>query len=1761
MKTASCLVLALVASIGITLAQDKIPNLLSLRTGAFVPAPVSTEQLRYFDNNSKKIAGQQFAILQFESIPTAAQRKQLRDKGIRLMDYIPGAAYTASITKPLSLTPLKSLKVRAILPYEQDLKVDKRLKPNQTKDQEVMLSYFTGIPFNKVEEELTTRNFSIIDTSFKHFNIITITLPAGKLNELAGLPFVQYIEQKPPPPVNLIHESKNITETNILQSNLPGKYNLTGEGVTIGIFESASGWPFPHADWIDRMIEGSSEGNYHATHVFGIAAGGGIINERNKGYAPKSRIIGQQSWSYFAMERFIRDSGMVAGNHSYGDGYACTGSYALYGIVYDKVSGIFPTYQNVFACGNGGTANCNNGYPTGFGTIAYFPGANSGKNVLSVGSILKDGSLWIGSSRGPGLGGLLKPEVTAPGAAILSTTPNNNYGNNTGTSMAAPAVVGGLALLNQRYRQLNNNNLPDAGLMKAVICNSATDAGNVGPDYSFGFGVMNLLRAAKTLDNHQYFTDSVSNASQKQHTIQVPSGATQLKVMLYWNDVPLNTLSSRMLINDLDLKVANPSGTSILPLTLETDPTKLTLPATRKEDHVNNIEQVLIDNPDPGNYTITVRGTEIGQGDNQLYYIAYDIIDNNVKLTYPDGGEGLVPGETINIRWEAFRAGTSTYKLEYSLDDGASWQEINPAVAANLRQFPWVVPATATEKARIRITQNESGLQYGSGTFVIIGVPVISLTPVQCPGTIRVQWPVIPDATDYEVFVSRNGQMESAGITTTTNFAVPNLSLDKIYWVGVRARINGKPGLRSVAVSRKPDTGTCAGDISDGDLQLLEISSPRSGRKLTSTELSGNETVKIKIRNLDDLPSGNFTVKYNFNNGPWIEEVVTTPIPAGSVYEHSFATTVELSEVGDYPIKAAVKGNIDLNPANDSGIFVVRQISNLPLSLNTALLDSFPTAAYRAYSSSFTGLQGADRFDYIKETGNLNFYFYVPGFPDGTVTRPGFGLDMTKAAGNGHHQFIGTYNLSAFDTSQHNIVLRFVHSLSFGGNHLIYIRGNDTLPWVLALDLNGKIPPQNRDLYAPAINIGSILRKAGQNYSSSFQVAFDQANISFIWTISEIDLINASNDLELISIDSIRVTGCRLGNAIPFYVKLVNYGRQAAVNVPVRYRVNGGPVISETIAQLLPDSIINYRFNSTLDLSAPGNYTVEAWIDSPTDNLPLNNSKKFIAHSQDVINRFPYLEDFEKGEGNWYRDGANPSWEYGNPASVKINSAASGQRAWKTRLSGNHNAVENSSLYSPCFDLSSLQRPVLSFSMAMNMDVCFPYTLCESLSVQYSTNSVNYTTIPQADLSYNYETSMTGVNRWRWKVSTSALPDDPQLRIRFQFRSNRFTQLEGLAIDNIHIYDSLGSIYNGTTTTAPVEQTVSGGSNWIPVMKDNGIIASINPFGQDLGLTKTSVYINNGAQLNFHGQYYLNRSFMITSAKKPLDSIGVRLYFRDSEADTLIFAKNCVACTKPANAHRFGVSAYNSTVVSEYNNSILDNQNGQWNFLDPSRVRIIPYDNGYYAEFKVKDLSEFWLSDGGLDDKSYLPVKFLETAVSKFSSTEARLSWSTAAEINIHHFDIEVAKGNEAFQQGNYTKTGELASKGQSSQPQSYNFTDASLDKSGVYYYRIKALDEFGNYSYSKAMPVVWSDEFVWQVFPNPSRDGQFTLQYQLDNNEEVRLNIYNSAGALIKQQKITGNGFVQQTEVKLDRHHGGGLYLLRAKRDKKDILLKMIKQ
>ena len=141
-----------------------------------------------------------------------------------------------------------------------------------------------------------------------------------------------------------------------------------------------------------------------------------------------------------------------------------------------RAAGILP----VFAAGNGGPSN----------NTSYSPSNNP--SAFAVGAIDTNSQIYAYSSRGPTTcGGSTGPfpELVAPGVNIRTTGLYGTYYNDSGTSFAAPHVVGGLALLLSAYPNL------DAGMQGQALINTAADLGASGPDDMFGYGRLNLLSA------------------------------------------------------------------------------------------------------------------------------------------------------------------------------------------------------------------------------------------------------------------------------------------------------------------------------------------------------------------------------------------------------------------------------------------------------------------------------------------------------------------------------------------------------------------------------------------------------------------------------------------------------------------------------------------------------------------------------------------------------------------------------------------------------------------------------------------------------------------------------------------------------------------------------------------------------------------------------------------------------------------------------------------------------------------------------------------------------------------------------------------------------------------------------------------------------------------------------------------------------------------------------------------------------------------
>jgi len=201
------------------------------------------------------------------------------------------------------------------------------------------------------------------------------------------------------------------------------------------------------------------------------------------------------------------------------------------------------------------------------------------------------------------------------------------------------------------------------------------------------------------------------------------------------------------------------------------------------------------------------------------------------------------------------------------------------------------------------------------------------------------------------------------------------------------------------------------------------------------------------------------------------------------------------------------------------------------------------------------------------------------------------------------------------------------------------------------------------------------------------------------------------------------------------------------------------------------------------------------WVDEPSDNYKKNDSiKQYIIYNKPVIINYPYVEDFENGPGNWHTEGYKTSWEYGTPSSFKIRTAASGTKAWKTKLTGQYNENELSYLYSPCFNISSLSSPYLNFSIALDIEQCGVF-VCDKAWIEYSPDGKTWTKLGTYGKGNNWYNNKNE-NAWdsagftQWHNAGIALPAGLNIiQLRFVLQSDAGITREGIAIDDIQIFD------------------------------------------------------------------------------------------------------------------------------------------------------------------------------------------------------------------------------------------------------------------------------------------------------------------------------------------------------------------------------------
>ncbi len=735
--------------------------------------------------------GHYYVLVQFEQTPSLTKVEKLESHGVELLQYIPDKAYLTKIDKAVFNKQVWRDGIRHVsIMHPMD-----KTSPSWDYLESATLAnvlFNTRITSSEAQSILSGLYTEWDRMNGDDGNIFKVKLTPENARIIASHPLVSYVSPVAQEMDLLIEESLETSRSGLARH--ASGLGLTGNGVTVSVGDG--GTINDHIDLNDRIQnENLIDDSSHGSQTAGIIASEGQLDPAGIGYAPETTVYADFFTGVIIFDdNYYNNFGVVISNNSYANGIvvsvcADAGEYTAESVDVDQSLRTLDEVTHVFSSGNDGFNTCG-AYATGYATLRN--AWNSAKNTLVVGNTDYLDGIAGSSSRGPALDGRLKPDMVAVGSNVTSTGNSNNYVTGSGTSFSAPAVSGALALMYEYYKSLNAGANPKGDLMKAVMMNSARDVGNVGPDYIYGFGALDVYRASETLANTRYTTGSISNGNTNTHNITVPAGTHQLKVMLYWHDVEGSASANPALVNDLNLSVDDPGLTNVLPLVLDPSAANCANPAVNGVDNLNNAEQVVIDNPASGTYTINVNGFNVPMG-SQDYVIVYDIIEDHLELASPMGGEMYTTSESINITWNGAGYDANTFTLEYSLDNGTNWVVIDNAVSGSLRNYEWTTPTTFTDEGLIRISWNGTGLasKQSLSNFSIMDAPTALTLNPDCDEQVNISWSSVTGAASYDVMQYDGSTWNVLTNTTSTSHLVTGLTAGTTYYFTVRAVSTG----------------------------------------------------------------------------------------------------------------------------------------------------------------------------------------------------------------------------------------------------------------------------------------------------------------------------------------------------------------------------------------------------------------------------------------------------------------------------------------------------------------------------------------------------------------------------------------------------------------------------------------------------------------------------------------------------------------------------------------------------------------------------------------------------------------------------------------------------------------------------------------------------------------------------------------------------------------------------------------------------------
>ena len=320
-----------------------------------------------------------------------------------------------------------------------------------------------------------------------------------------------------------------------------------------------------------------------------------------------------------------------------------------------------------------------------------------------------------------------------------------------------------------------------------------------------------------------------------------------------------------------------------------------------------------------------------------------------------------------------------------------------------------------------------------------------------------------------------------------------------------------------------------------------------------------------------------------------------------------------------------------------------------------------------------------------------------------------------------------------------------------------------------------------------------------------------------------------------------------------------------------------------------------------------GNYTTNLLVDTNDGCSSSKSQTVFILPYNTVapVAGSEYLEGFEATDGGWIPEAFNAtnstpinliksdtSWIWGSPTGATIKTAASGTKAWWTGdNTSTYFSNENSVIDGPCFNLSQLNRPMVSLDYFSDSE-----TNLDGAVLQYSINGgFNWIIVgppagqPSRDEGINWFNG-TGIfsnpgsqpignygwtgKQGAWKNARFNLDMVPkanrnQVRLRIAFSSNDGNApgntFDGFAFDNFFVGEKKRNVLVEHFTTSALKPSVDADTYLNTLLRDQITVDRV-----------TSDFSNIQYHVNFFGVDLLNRD-------NPADPAARALYYGVSQ--------------------------------------------------------------------------------------------------------------------------------------------------------------------------------------------------------------------------------------------------------------------------------------